>query len=273
MNSKNKNLLKITDFAKLCDVNRKTLIYYDTIGLFSPVFKDDNGYRYYSYHQYDTFSIITSLKEIHMPLSEIKNFIDNRSPELLVETLSKQKTLIKERIDKLLNTSKLIDSVIDVTKNSKNIDFNKIYLDFEEEEYFILSEKITTFTDNNFFEVISKFINYCATKNLTNNFNLGAIVSKENLLKGNFTKPDYLFVKSNSKIKSPFSFTKPRGKYLTAYHIGNYDTTATTYARLFKFMEENNLKPLENSYELELLNFLSYSNSKNYVTKISILVE
>ncbi|WP_055069470.1 MerR family transcriptional regulator [Clostridium massiliamazoniense] len=273
MTGKKDKLLKINDFAKLCGTNRKTLIYYDNIGLFSPILRDTNGYRYYSYQQYDNFSIILALKELNMPLCHIKDFIDNRSPELLIDTLKKQKDEIKKHIANLTKASSLIDSIINITETSKDIDVDKIYLVEEDEEHFILSKKINDDTEHSFLQIISDLLNYCTKKNINNNFNLGAILSKENLLKNDFSKIDYLFVKSPRKVSSKYSYTKPKGKYVIGYHIGDYKTTFLTYNKLLKFIDENNLKPCGNSYELELLNNLSYSDTNNYVTKISINVE
>ena len=49
---KNKKYLYTTgQFAKLNGINRRTLHYYDEIGLFSPEFKEENGYRYYTCFQ------------------------------------------------------------------------------------------------------------------------------------------------------------------------------------------------------------------------------
>lgn len=273
MTIKKNKLLKINDFANLCGTNRKTLIYYDNIGLFSPIFRDINGYRYYSYQQYDNFSIISALKELNMPLCDIKNFIDNRSPELLVDSLKKQKNEIKKHIANLTKVSSLIDSIINITEESKDIDIDKIYLVEEDEEYFILSKKINEDTEHSFLQIISDLLNYCTEKNINNNFNLGAILSKENLLNKDFSKIDYLFIKSTKKICSKYLYTKPKGKYVVGYHIGDYKTTFLTYNKLLKFIDEHNLKPCGNSYELELLNCLSYSDTNNYVTKISINVE
>ncbi|MEG2989678.1 MAG: MerR family DNA-binding transcriptional regulator, partial [Oscillospiraceae bacterium] len=38
-------------FAKLHHINKRTLHYYDAIGLFSPACIGENGYRYYTYLQ------------------------------------------------------------------------------------------------------------------------------------------------------------------------------------------------------------------------------
>ena len=48
---KSKIQLTTAQFAKLHEVNKRTLHYYDTIGLFSPDTKGDNGYRYYNFSQ------------------------------------------------------------------------------------------------------------------------------------------------------------------------------------------------------------------------------
>ena len=48
MNVKNVKLTT-AQFAKLHGVNKRTLHYYDTIGLFSPGTKRENGYRFLIY--------------------------------------------------------------------------------------------------------------------------------------------------------------------------------------------------------------------------------
>lgn len=44
---KNFKSLTTAQFAKLHGVNKRTLHYYDDIGLFSPRAKGENGYRFY----------------------------------------------------------------------------------------------------------------------------------------------------------------------------------------------------------------------------------
>lgn len=67
------------EFAKLAGVSKHTLFHYDKIGLLSPEIKlSENQYRYYSISQLELLEIITLLKELDMPLSEIKSYLDNR---------------------------------------------------------------------------------------------------------------------------------------------------------------------------------------------------
>ena len=58
--------LTTAQFAKLHEVNKRTLHYYDEIGLFRPLTKAENGYRYYDISQSIDFEYIRMLKEFYL---------------------------------------------------------------------------------------------------------------------------------------------------------------------------------------------------------------
>src|SRR5690625_2279956 len=91
------------DFAKLCEVTKQTLFHYDNIGLLKPHHKDNKGYRYYSYIQFDTMYVIESLKEMEMPLSEIKTFINITTPDTMIALFKEKSNQISEKINHLMN--------------------------------------------------------------------------------------------------------------------------------------------------------------------------
>ena len=64
-------------FAKMHQVNKRTLHYYDAIGLFSPISKGGNNYRYYDYSQGIELEYIRMLKELNMSLKEIKEYLNH----------------------------------------------------------------------------------------------------------------------------------------------------------------------------------------------------
>lgn len=59
------------EFAKLCKVNKQTVIYYDQMTLLTPAYRNEKGYRYYSFRQLELFNVIHLLKELGMSLEEI----------------------------------------------------------------------------------------------------------------------------------------------------------------------------------------------------------
>ena len=66
--------LTTAQFAKLHEVNKRTLHYYDEIGLFRPLTKAENGYRYYDISQSIDFEYIRMLKELNMSIEEIETY-------------------------------------------------------------------------------------------------------------------------------------------------------------------------------------------------------
>ena len=77
---KNRRLLTIGQFAALHGIHKKTLMWYDEIGLFRPaVIHPENGYRYYNYHQSAILETILLLRELDVPISEIQAFLKDRS--------------------------------------------------------------------------------------------------------------------------------------------------------------------------------------------------
>ena len=97
-------------FARLCGTNKRTLIHYEEIGLFSPVKTDARGYRFYSEQQCDVFAVITALKEIGMPLKEIKSYLDSRNPASLMELLTEQQKKVSQEIRYLERINQLIQT-------------------------------------------------------------------------------------------------------------------------------------------------------------------
>ncbi|MBD5152161.1 MAG: MerR family transcriptional regulator [Oscillibacter sp.] len=83
-------LFKITEFATIAGTNRKTLQYYDEIGLFSPAYVAENGYRYYSLLQLDRLALIAVLRDLGLPLREIKQYQESGSAEELGHLLEAQ---------------------------------------------------------------------------------------------------------------------------------------------------------------------------------------
>ncbi len=88
-------LLTIGQFAALHGINKKTLMWYDEIGLFHPEAIDpENGYRYYSYHQSSILETILLLRELNVSTEEIRIFIQNRSA-------ASMERLLREKIEDL----------------------------------------------------------------------------------------------------------------------------------------------------------------------------
>lgn len=63
--------LSIGDFAKLRNVNQKSLRYYERIGALTPAYTDpETGYRYYALEQLVEMDMILMCLELNIPLRD-----------------------------------------------------------------------------------------------------------------------------------------------------------------------------------------------------------
>lgn len=93
--------LTTAQFAKLHEVNKRTLHYYDEIGLFRPLTKAENGYRYYDISQSIDFEYIRMLKELNMSIEEIEAYRKNPTPANFLKIVNEKEKEIDKQIQKL----------------------------------------------------------------------------------------------------------------------------------------------------------------------------
>lgn len=179
------------DFAKLCEVTKQTLLHYDKIGLLHPDHKDEKGYRYYSYVQLDIMYVIESLKEMEMPLREIKEFISVTTPETMIRMFTEKSKQISEKINTLKSIQNKIEIKIAVTKEAETTDFSEIVLTETEEEYLYLSAPLLNYDDDENRAAISDFYKICM-RELHENYSIGAMVDIESLRREKIHSYKYL---------------------------------------------------------------------------------
>ena len=87
--------LKIGELAKQTGLAVGTLRYYSDLGLLQPVYRGNNGYRYYSLDASQQVEFIKKAQTLGFTLEEIKNILDVRDrgekPCSLVQSLLDQK--------------------------------------------------------------------------------------------------------------------------------------------------------------------------------------
>ncbi len=261
------------EFAKLCNVKKQTLIHYDEIGLLTPDIKNEKGYRYYSYQQFEVFSVITLLKEFNMPLKEIKWFLTNRSPMELIE-LFKEKTIeLEKKIKNLHRVQKIIETKISLTEKAICMDDSQITLELQEGEQLFLSESILNSSDAEFLKSTSDFIDFCNENEFYTGFPIGTMISKENIIEGNHDDYSFLYTKVMEKHPAHTFYSKPKGLYVVAYHKGSYKNISETYERILQFMESENLNLKSFAYEEYILDEVAVKGYEHYLTQIMVEVE
>lgn len=262
------------EFARLCHVTKHTLFHYDQIGIFSPEFTDKNGYRYYSSYQYDVFFVISSLREIGMPLKEIKQYMDKRSVEEMKNLLEREVRLIDDKIKSLKRLKGMIEERREIMGNIDEIDTSNIYIEYLPEIIYV-ETTIENSSERGFTEAIEKLVAVCDKNKIETSFIVGTILSYENVVSDNFMKYDSLYfrVSKLNKVNLQSLLNKREaGRYLCAYHTGGYDTTDKTYSRILSYAEKNGiaLTAGDRFYEEGVVDELAVKGYENHVIKIVV---
>lgn len=116
------------EFAKLFNIDKQTLIYYDNQGIFAPAFKNENGYRYYSVAQIAPFSILLSLRKLNIQGYLLAEYNKNPSVEKLTEMLKDKIFEYNETVTSLSNQIKYLRDKISDIQRLQDLPVNKIML-------------------------------------------------------------------------------------------------------------------------------------------------
>lgn len=260
------------EFAKLCHVTKHTLFHYDKIGIFSPEVVGENGYRYYSPAQYEVFSVIAILRELDMPLEEIKEYMDERSPQKLLQLLHRQEKTIDEKLRELEAMKRLIREKYEVTQRACQAKEDTIAIKWEKQEIFLCSNAFGDTDDRSFAENAAALVNHCIEQGLHMHHTQGGLRKSEDMRAGQYEKYICFYVKVLEKQSDIPQITKEEGDYLVAYHRGSFETVGETYRKLFAYAAARHIELAEWIFEEMMLDQLSIQQENEYLLKLSVKV-
>lgn len=268
-----KELLKISEFSKLSGISRKLLIFYDNQGLLQPYSIDEkNGYRYYSYRQIDTASVIVSLREAGMSLAEIKAYLSKKSPYTLIDTLEKQEALLDQQIKKLHQIQEMIQFRIQQTEKGLKRSSPSIKIERQAAENIFLGPELPADYDlKEGWTHLPEFYAKCQEQNIQLGYTVGTMVSKENLLQKRWDKPNHYYYRLSQE-NYPLYQIKPAGDYVVGTMYADYGETDPLYHKLLHYIEENALRIEGNAYEEYLFDEIAEKDSENYLLQIAIQI-
>ena len=268
-----KDLFSTGELSKLCSISRKTLLFYDRIGLIAPAFVDEeNGYRYYARRQLHTLELIINLRNLNISLSDIQSYLKNKSLNNYKQLLVNQDALIKDAIFELQKTRQDLHHQIESIKKSENTVLDKFFIEDTEEEYLFTSKDIqkgsTMKTRNKVYGLhfadLQKHVrlaNYMTGYILSCNF--------ENEEPTWQIKNFYHYL--DKKISTPFLHVKPSGRYLCFYHKGIFCSTSRyCMTKMNNYLHNNSLSVENCVYVTQLTNYWVANNGDDYITKLSV---
>lgn len=256
------------EFARLAGVTKHTLFHYDEIGLFQPELTDTNGYRYYTVDQLDVFDIIYTLKNLGMPLGQIRDYLSERTPQSLLKLLEEENRILKQRIFSLKNKREWIQKKCKYLEDAIITDTKKVSTLELPEKYYI-SRHVSAKTMRDCGQSASgELLEECDRYGLRNVYGFGYRQELSGILNGNFNKYDTVYLLFDEKPRGLEYEVREAGRYVTAYHIGHWNTIGEAYERLLAYAKDQDLTLKGPCYEDFLFDGLTKKSQEEYVTRI-----
>ncbi|AFL98780.1 putative transcriptional regulator [Desulfitobacterium dehalogenans ATCC 51507] len=267
------NFIRVSKFGSITGISRKALIFYDKQKLISPEKVSDNSYRYYSFGQIDTAMIIKTLSEMGIPLKEVRDYLNKRSPDNIIHLLEKRKDLIEQEMIRLERIYSLINKRLELTYKGRYIEPGKIECGyFPEEKLFLGPDIPETESLEEAWEYLSEFHETCIRQEIEFGRPIGCIIKREFLtIKGYHLLSNYYYTLNNDDIRA--NFLKPAGLYVIGYEYTSYGQTDALYSRIKKYINDNGLNICGDIYTEYILDEVVMQNPKNYLAQVAIQVE
>lgn len=268
---KNGSLMTISEFSRISEIKRKALIFYDNIGVFSPKYTAPNGYRYYSHEQIYVISVINVLKELGMPLSKIKEYTSDISPESAIDLLKEQGVNLTRKIGELQAIQDMLNMKLQKLEEGVHEYSDSVVLQYFEKVPVFISDDFESDRENIADDIWLNFYLKCKQNQTSFGYPEGYLIKEKNLRQSRIGNISNIIAYVNN---TSFSNTViPAGYYVTACGHGGLDSAAEIYDRIFRYIKKNQYKISGNSYEERLIDEVGSSDKSGQVIRIRIRVE
>lgn len=122
----------VNKLAKMSGVSKRTLRFYDEIGILKPAYYGDNQYRYYEEAQLLTLQQILFYRELGIPLADIKRILSSDDFNTL-KALESHKQILKRDLVRTKTLIQTIDKTIEHLTGKTKMKNEEFYYGFDSE--------------------------------------------------------------------------------------------------------------------------------------------
>lgn len=264
------------ELARIFGLSKQALLYYDKIHLLTPDFIAENGYRHYSIHQYLDLEIIVNLRKLDISISDIKEYMKNRSAENLSHLLNKKYDSCEKTIHSLQEIEGSISHIRHTLEEDQKLPVDKIFIQ-QQEQRFLHRESLKSVKSGK--DRISLFAR--ASQDAHSGFTVlerqvGWILTQEDyLVKGDTINSSAYYILYPPEISSSCANTVlPSGLYCHAVFKGSfYEKGSALRDRLLAFLKACHMTPCSDIYVLPVENHWFTKQSDHYLTRLFFAVK
>lgn len=268
----------IGEMSEICRISKKTLRYYDELGLIPSQRNDHNNYRYYTHDSLLIIPVLKYYKQMGFKLNEILDITAKDTPDTYsrlkecflnkMNEITREQEELRQKNISIHDWHTLIVEAQMVTENK----INEISIKYVPEAIFLSQSQISGNTAKDDIINIS-WTNYIEE---INNAITGPVIIKYHSLDNRIKKIE------NQKITILQQSVFPpaeKDKYifgnalmLSCYYIGEHDGLPAEYERICAWAKKHKYKLAEEVYERYITDYWTNCPSSKFVTEILIKI-
>ena len=264
-----RDYLTIGQMAKLHNINKKTLLFYDQIGLFSPEHMGENGYRYYTYGQCQLLEKILFLRELDVPIEDIKHQLKTARAEDTLAFLGEQRKKNLAHIRQLKEYDKVLKRKEAELREALSRTTGMVELVDLPEQKYLVSGNLPE--GENLPQFISRLlIEYGMDRPYF--YSCGSVLPLEELLAGQLVSHRF-FASWLPEMRGLPCTIRPSGKYLVCCWPGGGEGIEAAYEQIKSNAQGMGLRICGDAFERLLIDEFSTSEPEEFLVEISVPVE
>lgn len=268
-----KDKFLIGELSKIFDISTDTLRYYDKIGLLNPEYDKDNGYRYYSIEKFFILSRILFLKNLDIPLTNIKKYLENQKTDHLLKLLKSEEEKLDNKINRLMNLKGKITKKIELIEGvDKHI--NQVRVERLPERWGVFIDIENIEDDYEIKASFKKHKEHLKTSSWLIEGQIYTSITKEDILKERFSRFNY-FIEVLSRKENATSQLRvlPENEYACIVYCGPYSKIEYYYRILIEWIRENNYMIAGDSIEKNIVDYGFSDSEEEYISEIQIPIK
>ena len=264
--------LKAAAFAALCGVKKDTLLHYDHIGLLKPQRVGENGYRFYAPRQLAAFDLIAALRRLDTPLSEIRDYLNHRSPEAMLELLSEKQAAIQAERRRLERMENLLQNAVRTTRTACRVRPGEIVLeDLPAAQLAVVrAPDFASFEEGAYLLHVRDLLQW-AREHGSAFLAPGDIIRRESLERDRFLEDAY-FCQVPEGTRGWEMEVRPAGTYAVLCHRGSYQSEPQACRRLRDWVLDQGYAPDGDLYEEDLVSYATSPDPGAYLMRLSLKI-
>ncbi len=273
-----KNSYSIGEMSEICNISKKTLRYYDSIGLIPSQRQDFNNYRYYTHDTLLIIPVLKYYKQMGFSLSEMSELLYKNLPNAYARTKECFQTKMKElEVEQeeirrkniaIQDWYKLISEAEMVINN----DIQQISVKYLPAQTLLFQDQESIANSKN--DIINiEWTNYLET--IGNAITGPVIITYKSI-------DDRVSFKENQNIrimqegiisaKVEEEFIFGNSLFVSCYHIGSHANLPETYNRIFQWAKQNKYKLDSETHERYVVDYWTSCNDAKFVTEVLIKI-